>query len=181
MTEEDIVKLIQNDAWMMQILQSVEALKLKDWWIGAGFVRGKVWDNLHGFDKRTPIPDIDIIYFDKTAMPIEDEKKNWSLLKKQFPDIKWSVTNEAHRHIKLNRVPYKSSSEALSEWVETATCIGVRLENSKIILSTPWGIGDLTHLILRPTKQYENNLSVFYKRISDKEWLKKWPKLKIVT
>jgi hypothetical protein len=181
MTKGDIIKLIQSDAWMMQILQSVGNLGLNDWWIGAGFVRSKVWDSLHGFSKRTPIPDIDIIYFDKTANPIEDEKIKWTLLKRQFPTIKWSVTNEAYRHLKLNRKPYKSSTEALSEWVETATCIGVRLENSKIILTAPWGISDLVNLVLRPTKRYENNLALFYKRVGGKEWLKKWPKLKITT
>jgi hypothetical protein len=181
MTEGDIIKLIENDKWMMQILQSVSLLQLNDWWIGAGFIRSKVWDNLHGYKKRTPVPDIDVIYFDEKAKPIEDEKIKWTLLKKQFPNIKWSVTNEAYRHLKLGKTPYKSSTEALSEWVETATCIGVRLENNELILAAPWGIADLENLLLRPTKQYQNNLELFYKRIAEKEWLQKWPKLKIIT
>jgi len=37
-------------------------------------VRSKVWDYLHGHETRTH-PDIDIIYFNPKAEPIEDEKK----------------------------------------------------------------------------------------------------------
>lgn len=180
MKEKDIINLVRNDKWMMEILKEVESLALNDWWIGAGFVRSRVWDSVHQYKKLTPIPDIDIIYFNPEVEPVVDEKRIWSLLKKKFPETKWSVTNEAYRHLKLNRKPYASSSEALSEWVETATCIGVRIKDSKIILTAPWGIKDLVNLMLRPTKLYEDRLDVFYERIEKKEWLKKWPKLKIV-
>ena len=63
-TEQDIIKLIQNDTWMMGILQTAKSLQLPDWWICAGFVRSKIWDVLHGYEVRTLTPDIDIIYFD---------------------------------------------------------------------------------------------------------------------
>lgn len=179
MSKKDIILLIENDKWMMDILHFVESLDLSDWWVGAGFVRSKVWDHLHGYKKRTPLPDIDIIYFDPNGKKI-DEIKYWKMLKLKFPDQKWSVTNTAFRHLKIGRkTPYKSSTEALSEWVETATGIGVSLSKGKIRLCVPNGISDLVNLVLRPTKVYKNNIQVFEKRIKDKKWLEKWPKLAV--
>ena len=43
MTEQDILKIIENDKWMMDILHVAERLNLPDSMIGAGFVRNKVW------------------------------------------------------------------------------------------------------------------------------------------
>ena len=50
---------------MMEILTTVEKLQLPDSWICAGFIRSKVWDHLHEKEYRTPLADIDVIYFDK--------------------------------------------------------------------------------------------------------------------
>ncbi len=41
-TEQDIIKLIQSDTWMMEILQTAKSLQLPDWWVCAGFVRSKI-------------------------------------------------------------------------------------------------------------------------------------------
>src|SRR3990167_2279381 len=71
MTEKDIIHIIREDEWMMSVLRIAEGLHLPDWWIGAGFVRSKVWDHLHGYKERTPLPDVDIIYFDKTIFSQE--------------------------------------------------------------------------------------------------------------
>jgi hypothetical protein len=189
MTKQDIITLAKKDTWMMDILQIVNKLNLPDWWIGAGFIRSKVWDTLHGYKQRTPLPDIDIIYLDKndytkneaqqdtTKQEIEYEK----ILTEQFPTINWSVTNQARMHLFHNNEPYKTSEDALTHWVETATCIGVKLDaNNNVILSTPRGIEDLVNLVLRPTPGVYKDLSTFNKRIENKEWLKKWPKLKII-
>jgi hypothetical protein len=49
MNEEVILKLIENDPWMMEVLMTASDANLPDWMIGAGFVRNKVWDYLHGY------------------------------------------------------------------------------------------------------------------------------------
>ena len=36
-TEQDIIKLIQNDTWMIEVLQTVKSLQLPDWWVCAGY------------------------------------------------------------------------------------------------------------------------------------------------
>ena len=55
-TEGEIMALIQQDKWMMELLNAAKSLNLPDWWICAGFVRSKIWDVLHGFDERTRPP-----------------------------------------------------------------------------------------------------------------------------
>lgn len=192
-TEKDIIDIIQNDEWMMDILEQARKLDLPDWWIGAGFIRSKVWDVLHEYITRTPMSassDIDLIYFDRNDYLVSEakseitqkEKYYQEILKSRLPDIKWSVTNQARMHLFHGDKQYKSSEEALAQWVETATCIGVKLnKNNNLILSTPRGIDDLVNLTLRPTPEANNSIELFYERINKKQWLKKWPKLKVLT
>lgn len=73
--EEDIIKAIEKDEWMMDLLRAVKTLNLPDWWICAGFVRSKIWDVIHNFSTRTPLPDIDVIYFDSKKVDELEEKK----------------------------------------------------------------------------------------------------------
>jgi hypothetical protein len=44
--EEDVIKLIQCDGKMMEIIKVASTLNLPDWWICVGFVRSKIWDVL---------------------------------------------------------------------------------------------------------------------------------------
>jgi len=189
MTKENVTQLIKDDKWMMNILGVARTLDLPDWYIGAGFIRSKVWDTLHEYPKRTSLPDIDVIYLDKTDFT-DNEANNESTkaellyenrLTKLLPEVKWSVTNQARMHLFHHVSPYNSSEQALSEWVETATCIGVRLENNnQLTLSAPRGINDLVNLILRPISNTPERVTTFHQRIKDKKWLEKWPKLRIV-
>ena len=189
MKKEDIVELIKKDKWMMNVLNIVKTLNLQDWYIGAGFVRGKVWDMLHDYSKRTPLPDIDVIYLNKNDFTDKEIAKDstkteifyQNKLKTLMSDVNWSVTNQARMHVFHKDKPYKSSEEALSQWVETATCVGVRLdEKNNLVLSAPRGIDDLVNLILKPTPKFKKNKGTFYKRMTDKDWLRKWPKLRVV-
>lgn len=187
LSEKDILGLIKKDKWMMDALRAAESLNLPDWWIGAGFVRGKVWDHLHGNKKRTPLPDIDLIYFDSSEKnPEQSEQKHKNKLIKFMPGIEWQVKNQARMHLLHNRrKPYKNSEDALSQWVETATCVGVSLKNRKLKLVAPHGIEDLANLIVRPipgfASKYKHDPEIFQRRIKEKKWTQLWPKLKIVS
>ena len=187
--EDDIIELIQGDSEMMEIIYLVSKLELLDWMIGAGFVRNKVWDYLHNYSQRSILSDIDVIYFDPDDF--EDKEANTHSTKKELeyqkiltdkmPDQNWSVTNQARMHHFHNRKAYHSSEEALSEWVETATCVGVAIDGrGKLTLIAPHGIEDLVNLRLVPTIKTDERIKLFYERIEKKDWLAKWPKLKIV-
>ncbi|WP_201715771.1 nucleotidyltransferase family protein [Rossellomorea arthrocnemi] len=182
-SEQDILDLVKNDSWMMSILETAQSLHLPDWWICAGFVRTKVWDTLHGYSKKTTLPDIDLVYFDATNSAEHFEKVLESKLKEEAPGEPWSVKNQARMHIKNGEEPYSSTIHAVSRFPETATSIALTLnENNDLILAAPWGIQDLLSLRIKPTPPFtekEALSSIYEKRGLDKEWSKKWPKVKV--
>ena len=166
----------------MDVLSTARSINLPDWWIGAGFVRNKVWDVLHGYKKRTPLNDIDVIYFDEKNIEEAQEKEYQRLLEEKMSAVPWSVKNQARMATIRNDGPYKNAADGLSRWVETATCIGVSLNSiDQLRLTSPHGIDDLVHLVLRPGPAYAGKIEKFNERIKEKKWLEIWPKLKVVT
>lgn len=180
MSPSDILALIKNDEWMMQVLRVVKELNLPDWMIGAGFVRGKVWDYLHDYKKRTPLGDVDVIYFDKSDIREETEKEIERKLTEKMPDVPWSVKNQARMHLVNNEPPYSSSEDALSKWPEIVTCIAVSMdEKNNLVLIAPHGIKELVSFEVKPSPAFQRNLEIYRNRIKKKNWQEKWPKLKI--
>lgn len=184
LNEENVILLIHNDQWMMDILKAAQSLNLPDWWICAGFVRSKIWDTLHGFTNRTPIPDIDLIYFDSTNLDESEEKRLEERLLSQLPNIPWSVKNEARMHIRNNLAPYSSSIDAISKFPETATALGVKLsDKDQVILTAPCGISDVVNLIVKPTPFFtetEERLKIYEDRIAKKNWNVIWTNVKVI-
>ncbi|WP_396953940.1 nucleotidyltransferase family protein [Neobacillus niacini] len=167
---------------MMGILTLVKTLNLPDWWVCAGFVRSKIWDVLHGFEARTPLQDVDVIYFDPVNTGEADEKILEGKLKALRPDIPWSVKNQARMHVINNLPPYSSAVDGISKFPETVTALGVKLdENDRIILAAPWGIGDVIDLLVKPTPLFSNAelKRVYDVRINKKNWKATWKLLKI--
>ncbi len=165
----------------MAVLRAVRSLDLPDWWIGAGFVRSKVWDVLHDYHVRTPVPDIDVIYFDRITTTEADEQVFQDRLSQLLPDLSWSVTDQARMHYDKHDLPYANAAEGLSTWVETPTCIGVKLtDDDQLILVAPWGIDDLINLKVRANPHCGTNPQRFIERMKTKQWQKKWPKLEII-
>ncbi|MBM7553952.1 nucleotidyltransferase family protein [Thalassobacillus pellis] len=180
--EEDVIKSIKEDDWMMYVLNAVKTLNLPDWWICAGFVRSKIWDVIHNYSSRTPLPDIDVIYFDSTNVSKFEEEKFEENLKSIIPSIPWSVKNQARMHIKSNMPPYSSSVDGISKFPETVTSLGVKIDkNEEIKLTAPWGINDVVNLEVRPTPFYDTKERIgFYKnRVTTKNWNKEWDRLKV--
>ncbi|WP_078380599.1 nucleotidyltransferase family protein [Sutcliffiella halmapala] len=178
--EEDVKKLIINDEWMMDIIRAVKTLNLPDWWICAGFVRSKVWDTLHQF-QRTTIPDIDVIYYDPFNTTKEVEKVLEEELKALLPCIPWSVKNQARMHTVNKLAPYTSSIDAISKFPETATALGVKLDlDNRLILAAPCGLDDVINLRVRPTdffKETEERREIYQARLRKKNWIAIWNKI----
>ena len=181
MTEEEVLELVKSDPWMMEALFIAKSLDLKDWVIGAGFVRNKVWDHLSG-KKAVGVdtPDVDLVYYDPEG---NDEKADEELSKEllERTGFNWEIVNEAYAHKWHGIVPYESTEDAISKWPETATAIGVTLADSgQLRLIAPYGIDDLVNFIVRPTPIFLNSIDVLEERVRKKQWLEKWPEIKIV-
>ncbi|MEK3977866.1 nucleotidyltransferase family protein [Psychrobacillus sp. FSL K6-2836] len=184
-TKEDIQTLIQEDKWMMEILKTARQLELPDWWICAGFLRSKIWDTLHEYIERTPLADIDVIYFDPNNKEESEEKKWEDQLRCLLPNIPWSVKNQARMHKLNNLPPYKSSVDGIANFPETVTAIGVKLdEQNKIVLVAPHGIDDILQMSVNPVPRFAKNndlLKIYEHRVQNKNWLTIWPNVRIVS
>ncbi len=175
MNEKDILELVKKDSWMMRVLSIAESMNLPDWLIGAGFLRNKVWDHLHGYSKSTSPTDIDLVYFDKeskiNAKDIEVKLTNL------MAELKWEVVNQATAHNwNEAEAPYTSTSDAISRWPETATAVGIKIENGELKLIAPLGIDDLVNIVARPTPAFsisDKKKSLVQERISKKHWKEK--------
>ena len=165
---------------MMGVLRMAETLNLPDWMIGAGFVRNKVWDHLHGYSKpQVDTADVDLVYFDPKR---NDEEADRKLSQKMQSEtgIPWEIVNEAYAHRWNNLPPYTSSEDALSQWPETVTGVGVKIEDGELKLIAPHGIEDLVNLVVRPSPKFSGGLAKVKERAKAKRWLEKWPKLHFV-
>ena len=182
--DTDILALVAADSWMMAALAAVAGLGLPDCWIGAGFLRGAVWDRLHGYGERTPLDDIDVVYFDPEAPGPAAEAALERRLDARLPGLPWEVKNQARMHLRNGDAPYRSSADALAHWLETPTAIGVRLNQAGgPELLAPLGTGDLLALVVRPTphaRAHEHRLTAYRERLTRKNWPARWPKMRMI-
>lgn len=177
---DQVLALIAADRWRMDVLRAARALDLPDWAIGAGFVRSRVWDWLDG-DRRATMPgDIDVLYFDSANQAPKVE----TALERRLADIMpapWSVTNQARMHEYNADPPYRSTADALRHWLETPTCIAVRLEaDDRLVLLAPWGLDDLFAMIVRPTPSGGAKPALYRRRVAGKRWDQVWPRVRVV-
>jgi hypothetical protein len=179
-TEEDIRRLVKADEWMMQVLRAAESLNLPDWWIGAGFLRNKVWNAIEDNDSHSN-SDVDLVYFDSNDIKPEADWAYDTKMKQDYPIADWEIRNQARMHYVNNFEPYVSTADGISNWVETATCTAVKLENGELKFLFCHGIDDLVDLVARPIPRFQSDglIDVFNDRVEKKEWQKKWPHLKI--
>lgn len=178
--EEDITRILEASSWHMRVLQAAAELDLPDWWIGAGFLRNLVWDTLS--DNEIELPsDVDLVYFDPLNI---SEEVDWKLdmqMKKDYQFANWEIRNQARMHYVNNFKPFTSTEDGISHWVETATCVAVKLEEGKTSYLFSYGPEDLLNLVARPTPYFQNTemLDTFHKRVIEKKWRERWPNLKI--
>ena len=180
MTEQDILDLIAGDTWMMSVIRAAADLDLPDWVIGAGFVRSKVWDHLHGRTfERADVSDIDLVYFDPRG---NDEAADRMLSKElhERTGVPWEIVNEAYAHAWNDSPPYTSTEDAISRWPETATAIGVTMRDNILRLVAPYGVDDLVNMVVRPSPKFRGGMERVRERVVAKRWLEKWPKVRII-
>lgn len=179
-TEQDILDLIRSDAWMMRVLETVASVDIPDAWIGAGFVRNKVWDTLHGMF-RPHGTDIDVAYFDPNDLREEREKEIDAELERLMPGPEWSAKNQARMHAKHGDLPYVSTLDGIAHWTETATCVAVRLRHGILEFRAMHGIEDLLRCVARPTPAYRTSAraQMYADRLASKQhWKTDWPLLR---
>lgn len=181
-SELEVSRIIENDNWMMDVLRAAEEMNLPDWWIGAGFLRNKVWDYLQDNHSK-PTRDVDLVYFNSTDQSAETDWELDATMKTAHPFANWEVRNQARMHYMSDSKPFTSTEDGIKHWVETATCIAVKLEHGTLKFLFCHGTEDLFNLIARPSPFFntESRIGTFYSRLEHKQWKQRWPDLRIST
>ena len=165
----------------MEILEIVRTLALPDWAIGAGFVRSLVWDNLAALTARTPLPDIDVLFFDADNVTRQHEREVENRLREVRHDLPWSVRNQVRMHLRNGDAPYMDTLDAIGHWLETATTVGARLEtDGSLKILAPLGLEDLFGLKVSPTESGVGRIDQYRSRMKNKRWADKWPGLQVL-
>jgi hypothetical protein len=184
--EARLVGLVRGSPVLMRALRAARSVNPPDWVIGAGAIRDRVWDHLHGFTRATPVKDVDLAFFDPTSLGSERERGVQRVLNAQAPELVWDVTNQAGVHLWYPHVfgvevnPLTSTSDAVGTWPETATAIGVRLlSDDTIRVVAPCGLDDLFGLICRRNPRWATR-EQYRRRVENKQVAKRWPRVRIV-
>lgn len=148
-------------------------------------MRNLVWDAAHGYDSDAGAADIDLLYFDP-ASPIGHEAMLLQQLQASLPGLAWDVVNQALVHRWYASwagealPPAGSLAEAMARWPETATAVGVWLDEADgLQLLAPLGLADLFALQLRHNRAGVSRRQ-FEQRLLDKDFLQRWPQLRVL-
>ena len=195
--------IIKRDPFRMDCLHALRVLDLPQGYIGAGFVRNAIWDDLHNNDISTPLNDIDVIYFSDEvfqtqsihALNLPKEKEDaqsqalfLTKLKEQeiecelsrlVPQANWQVKNQARMNLAHGHAPYKNCHDAISHWIERETCVAVRLlANDDLDVLAPFGLEANFAGTISINPKYSRP-DVFKQRLASKNWLTVWPSLTV--
>jgi hypothetical protein len=165
----------------MGIVRAVASLGLRDCWVAAGFVRSLVWDRLHGREAPEIAADVDVIHFDPADASAERDEQLTNELKARCPAVGFSVKNQVRMARRNKHRSYSCSADAMSFWPETCTAVGIAASErgSGLIVCAPFGIEDLTSLIVRPTATDAETIGLARGRMNDKRWREIWPRLTV--
>jgi uncharacterized protein len=177
-TIDDIIRFIARRPDMMRRLDLVASLTLPDCWVGAGFVRNALWDVLHGIACGGE-GDVDVAYFDCADVRTERDAEIERRLQAADSETRWDVKNQARMHHRNGVAPYVNTRDAIARWPETATAIAVRKTFRGIELIAPHGVEDLLGVIARPTPAFRSKTEVVARRIEEKRWRTRWPRLRV--
>jgi hypothetical protein len=182
--EERLAGMVASSTELMAALDAARLLGLQSWCIGAGAVRSLVWDALHGFDRRTAVEDVDLVYFDVDAQP-ENDLELENQLFSAMPEVRWEVTNQAGVHrwfahaLGQTVPPIKSLADGIATWPEFATCVGVFLNaDGTLGIVAPYGLDDLFNLRVRHNP-LRASVEAYRARVEAKRFGERWPLLSI--
>lgn len=180
---EELKKALLTDKDMKRILQIIKDLQLKDSWLCAGSLRNFIWNMESGQSAFDATTDVDVIFYDET-ISYEETCALEEKLRADYSDYKWELKNQVYMHIHSPHTePYKNSQDAMSKYPETCTAIGARLdEEGQLEIFCPYGLDLIRNFKVKPTPHFladQERKALYNQRLSKKNWIEKWPQLKL--
>lgn len=183
---ERLAALARATPWFMQALAHVRALCLPAWCVGAGAVRNLVWDALHGHAAPSALPDVDVAFFDAGDPSAERDAALQRRLQVMAPQTPWEVTNQAGVHLWFERHfghavrPLLSLEDAIASWPETATAVGLWLDDAdRLHVIAPHGLDDLFGMVVRRNPA-RVSVETYRERVASKRYTARWPLVRVV-
>ena len=170
---------------LWECLQRLAGLGLPDCWLGAGCVAQTVWNAAHRKPPGAHINDYDVVYFDAGDRTRRGENEAAAGLREAMADlpVALDVKNQARVHLWYRRrfgydiVPYRSTEDAIATWPTTATANGVRLDQGRPHVVAPYGLDDLSGLVLRANR-VQITPEIYYRKVA--RWQRHWPNLTVL-
>ncbi|MBD2213873.1 nucleotidyltransferase family protein [Nostoc linckia FACHB-104] len=171
------LQMILADSPVGMILPAIAQLNLPDWWLAGGAVRNTVWRAIFGDDCALVIKDFDIAFFDIQGNRSQELAAK-ATLTEQFPHHEFDVKNQASfARWRDGERTYHSTEDGITQWLHTATAVGVRLNaQGEWQFFTPYGLDDLFNGVIRPTPVNIDNDNAHEKASS---FLQKCPALRL--
>ncbi|WP_375506332.1 nucleotidyltransferase family protein [uncultured Nostoc sp.] len=171
------LQMILADTPIDTVLRAIAQLNLPNWWLAGGAVRNTVWSAIFGNECKLGIKDFDIAFFDIEGNRSQELAAK-ATLTQQFPDEQFDVKNQASfARWRPGSRPYTSTEDGITDWLHTATAVGVRLDTQgQWQFFTPYGLDDLFGGIIRPTPAHTHNLDAHNKASG---FLQKCPHLRL--
>ncbi len=184
-----VEKILRRSPKIMTILEILEKYSkenkdFKNYYLAAGCINQTILNDFHGFSLDYGIEDYDIVYYDDDVSYEKEDKIIKELEKRLIKvNVSFDIKNQKRVPIwykeKFNeeREEYTSVENAISRWNSTITCIGVRLDQNKLIFCTPYGLEDLINMVIRPVK-IDTTQELYEKKAN--KWKSKWNRLTII-
>lgn len=175
-----VVRVVLAEPTRQRIAEAVVSVGPPDALLAAGYVRNAVWDYLHGYDRPTPLNDVDVVYHDRRDISSDHDAAYETALQAALGvSPRLSVKNQARMHVHNGDQPYASVQQAMRRWPETCTAVGLRLAPHPYVCA-PFGLADLLALKVRPTDRTGRMARLVQDRARAKGWFQRWPRLALV-
>lgn len=172
--------------WLMAALRAVRSLGLASWCIGAGAVRNRVWDHLHGHVVPSALADVDVAFFDAGELSAARDRALQVQLSAALPGVPWEVTNQAGVHLWFEAhfghpvAPLRSLHEAVASWPEYATAVGLWLDAADAVqVIAPHGLHDLFGMVVR-RNPVRVSPATYRARVAGKRYGERWPRVTVL-
>jgi uncharacterized protein len=125
-------------------------------------------------------------FFDPSDPSPEREHQVEEALLAELPGVPWEATNQASVHVWFPEKfgyevkPFRTTAEAVATWPETATSVGLRLEeDDDLVIVAPLDLDDLLGLVHR-INPARVSIEEYERRLTTKRIAERWPRATIM-
>lgn len=180
-----LLEILSGNGVLGEVFAAAAALRLPDWYVGAGAVAQTVWNVAHDRPPADGIKDYDVAYFDASDISAAAERDVEARLSQRLGDraVEVDAKNQARVHewfesrFGVSISPFVSTEAAIATWPTTASTIGVRRDPRGVEVCAPFGLRDLLSLTVRPNRALVTR-EIYVEKTG--RWSRRWPLLQVM-